>query len=277
VAALTAIIVHGYLPPLPKRIIKTRRRATVQDEPQQTRKEFTVPKAASTRETEVRAVTALSRDGNVSLPEVFVGNDGSSRQLYDNGVVMPVGWTGASTRRRTGSKFTGTLLASTEFPVGDAGANPQRIAPFSRKTWLQGVRDDIRKRSPLYAQDWFDGLRNPAKSAGACLFLYFAVLAPAVAFGGVMQTATCGALGPRDVLLSCGLSGMAYAYWAASFPRHAIEQTQLRGQRRVDGVGRLDGVERERETCHVERHRRDCSITPPTRLATHAGASRASP
>ena len=27
-----------------------------------------------------------------------------------------------------------------------------------------------------------------------------------------MQTATCGALGPRDVLLSCGLSGMAYAY-----------------------------------------------------------------
>jgi hypothetical protein len=212
VAALAAAaVVTGYLPPLPTTRVRTRRRATVQDEPQQTRKEFTVPKAASTRETEVRAVTALSRDGNVSLPEVFVGNDGSSRQLYDNGVVMPVGWTGASTRRRTGSKFTGTLLASTEFPVGDAGANPQRIKPFSRKTWLQGVRDDIRKRSPLYAQDWFDGLRNPAKSAGACLFLYFAVLAPAVAFGGVMQTATCGALGPRDVLLSCGLSGMAYA------------------------------------------------------------------
>ena len=138
------------------------------------------------------------------------------------GSCMITGWScrsggRASTRRRTGSKFTGTLLASTEFPVGDAGANPQRIAPFSRKTWLQGVRDDIRKRSPLYAQDWFDGLRNPAKSAGACLFLYFAVLAPAVAFGGVMQTATCGALGPRDVLLSCGLSGMAYAYCAASF------------------------------------------------------------
>ena len=233
IAAL-AVAVHGYLPPPPTRNLRTRRRATVQDEPQQTRKEFTVPKAASTRETEVRAVTALSRDGNVSLPEVFVGNDGSSRQLYDNGVVMPVGWTGASTRRRTGSKFTGTLLASTEFPVGDAGANPQRIKPFSRKTWLQGVRDDIRKRSPLYAQDWFDGLRNPAKSAGACLFLYFAVLAPAVAFGGVMQTATCGALGPRDVLLSCGLSGMAYACWAASIPRVCSTAPSTR---------RLDGVE----------------------------------
>ena len=183
----------------------------------------------------------------MSLPEVFVGNDGSSRQLYDNGVVMPVGWTGASTRRRTGSKFTGTLLASTEFPVGDAGANPQRIAPFSRKTWLQGVRDDIRKRSPLYAQDWFDGLRNPAKSAGACLFLYFAVLAPAVAFGGVMQTATCGALGPRDVLLSCGLSGMAYASRAASFrlfERHRCDCSMAWGEvtrNAVDATARWRG------------------------------------
>lgn len=208
VAALA--VVSAYLPPLPARKGNTRRYAAV-DEPQQTRKEFTVPKAASTRETEVRAVTAATRDGNVSLPEVFVGNDGSSRQLYDNGVVMPVGWTGASNRRRTGSKFTGTLLSSTEFPVGDAGANPQRIAPFSRKTWLKGVRDDMRRRGPVYGQDWLDGLKSPAKSAGACLFLYFAVLAPAVAFGGVMQAATCGALGPRDVLLSCGLSGMAYA------------------------------------------------------------------
>ena len=231
-----------------------------------------MPKAASTRETEVRAVTAQSRDGNVSLPEVFVGNDGSSRQLYDNGVVMPVGWTGASTRRRTGSKFTGTLLASTEFPVGDAGANPQRIAPFSRKTWLQGVRDDIRKRSPLYAQDWFDGLRNPAKSAGACLFLYFAVLAPAVAFGGVMQTATCGALGPRDVLLSCGLSGMAYAYWAASFffLLDGVERSDSRCTSRETQRGAARRWRRERPM-ESERHTQRQDKKP------NAGASRASP
>ena len=185
---------------------------------------------------------------------------------------MPVGWTGASTRRRTGSKFTGTLLASTEFPVGDAGANPQRIAPFSRKTWLQGVRDDIRKRSPLYAQDWFDGLRNPAKSAGACLFLYFAVLAPAVAFGGVMQTATCGALGPRDVLLSCGLSGMAYASRAASF-------FFLDGVRLLDGV---EGRDPQRHRCATERQRRwrmehTHESTSQKQHGRNTGASPASP
>ena len=224
-------------------------------------------------------MTALSRDGNVSLPEVFVGNDGSSRQLYDNGVVMPVGWTGASTRRRTGSKFTGTLLASTEFPVGDAGANPQRIKPFSRKTWLQGVRDDIRKRSPLYAQDWFDGLRNPAKSAGACLFLYFAVLAPAVAFGGVMQTATCGALGPRDVLLSCGLSGMAYAYcdrrpFAFSTASRGVTRDARREKHGEEP--RVDGVARGRWSRRDTRwSRRDTRTDKDTK--TNAGASRASP
>ena len=74
-AALAAPRGRGYLPPYPTRQLPTIRpedapRAAVQGEPQQTSKEFTVPKAASTRETEVRAVTALSRDGNVSLPEV---------------------------------------------------------------------------------------------------------------------------------------------------------------------------------------------------------------
>ena len=135
------------------------------------------------------------------------------------------------------------------------------------------MRDDIRKRSPLYAQDWFDGLRNPAKSAGACLFLYFAVLAPAVAFGGVMQTATCGALGPRDVLLSCGLSGMAYAYCdrrpvASSTASRGVTREKHREAPRVDGVevdeSRRCGACRE----WSDRHGHE---------KTTAGASRASP
>ncbi|KAH8067620.1 inorganic anion exchanger [Aureococcus anophagefferens] len=63
----------------------------------------------------------------------------------------------------------------------------------------------------MYATDWADGFRSPGKTLGASAFLYFAVLAPAIAFGGAMTAATSGVLGPRDVILSCGLSGMAYA------------------------------------------------------------------
>ena len=167
------------------------------------------PQQGAVAELEVQTITS-SVKGNVSVPEVFVGNDGMSRQLFDNGVVLPVGWTGASTRRRTGSQFTGGI-GSTSWPVGEASANPGQILPFSRSTWLQGLRGDLRRRLPLYGSDLADGFKSPAKTAGAVLFLYFAVLAPAIAFGGVMTTVTFGALGPRDVILSCGLSGMAYA------------------------------------------------------------------
>ena len=157
---------------------------------------------------EARPITSTT-SGNVSVPEVFVGNDGSSRQLFANGVVLPVGWTGASNRKRTGSKFFGaSSLGATTWPVGEAAANPAAV-PFSRRSWLSGIRGDLKRRAPNYLRDWADGLT--VKTAGAVCFLYFAVLAPAVAFGGVMAATTGGALGPRDVLLSCGLSGMAYA------------------------------------------------------------------
>ena len=60
-----------------------------------------MPKAASTRETEVRAVTALSRDGNVSLPEVFVGT------MALRGSCMIMGWScrsGGPERRPDGER-----------------------------------------------------------------------------------------------------------------------------------------------------------------------------
>ena len=136
----------------------------------------------------------------------FVGNDGSVRQQYDNGVVLPIGWTGSSVRRRTGAR-----LSTSAWPVGEARANPAPAKVFRRETMFKGLREDWRRRAPFYAEDWIDGLKSPGKTFGAVLFLYFAVLAPAVAFGGVMAAATGGALGPRDVLASCGLSGMAYA------------------------------------------------------------------
>ena len=251
IAAL-AVAVHGYLPPLPTIRVRTRRLATVQDEPQQTRKEFTVPKAASTRETEVRAVTALSRDGNVSLPEVFVGNDGSWRQLYDNGVVMPVGWTGASTRRRTGSKFTDAGVDG--FP----SATPARIRSASRRS-----RGNIRRRSPLYAQDWFDGLRNPAKSAGACLFPYFAVLAPAVAFGGGHADGDVQGAGAARRAAELRAERHGLRVWRpASFSSASVGEHVRVGKRREEP--RVDGVEVDVEA-RGDEWRRDGACRDETR------------
>ena len=55
-----------------------------------------------------------------------------------------------------------------------------------------------------------DGLRS-GKSLAAISFLYFACLAPVIAFGGAMAGLTRGAMGVAEVILSCGLCGMAYA------------------------------------------------------------------
>jgi len=52
------------------------------------------------------------------------------------------------------------------------------------------------------------------KTIPTVLFLYFACLAPAVAFGGISYGLTQGAMGVIDFLLSCGVSGMLYAIFS---------------------------------------------------------------
>ncbi len=52
------------------------------------------------------------------------------------------------------------------------------------------------------------------KTLPTILFLYFACLAPAVAFGGISYGLTKGSMGVIDFLLSCGFSGMAYSIFS---------------------------------------------------------------
>ena len=93
------------------------------------------------------------------------------------------------------------------WPLGDAKANPTNVQrPFS------GLRGDIALRLPTYLDDWRAGLQ--AKTVGATLFLYFACLAPVVAFGGALQLATQGNLGIVECIISRGVCGMAYAVLA---------------------------------------------------------------
>ncbi len=137
---------------------------------------------------------------------VFEALEGKLYRQYENGITMPTGWTGASVRRRTGAAFEDAPTEAppapiaTSWPVGDPRANPSiggRLAVPAIE-WFRGVRDDLRRRFlPYYWADWRDGFTT--KSIGAIAFLYFAVLAPAIAFGGVMSTLTKGSLGVVEV------------------------------------------------------------------------------
>lgn len=99
------------------------------------------------------------------------------------------------------------------FPTGDPRANPEvgGRRPLRKIQWARGLRDDFRRKSKYYVSDWADGLRSPRKSLAAGSFLYFACLAPVIAFGGAMGLVTSGAMGISEVLISCGVCGMAYA------------------------------------------------------------------
>lgn len=96
-----------------------------------------------------------------------------------------------------------------DYPLGPP-LDPPRLAP---RFWLHGLRDDILRRVPLYLSDWSDGFRF--KSIPAILFLYFACLAPVVAFGGLTYSLTAGSIGVIEFIISSGLSGMIYALFSA--------------------------------------------------------------
>lgn len=75
-----------------------------------------------------------------------------------------------------------------------------------------GLIADLRRRMPHYISDIKDGLHP--KCLSSTLFLFFACLAPAVTFGGVMAEVTEGAIGPVEMILVTAVCGIVYALTA---------------------------------------------------------------
>ena len=74
---------------------------------------------------------------------------------------------------------------------------------------MAGIKADIKRRLPHYFDDIRDGLR--AKSLASIIFMFFACLAPAVTFGGLMGLETNGAIGAPEMLVSTAVCGLVYA------------------------------------------------------------------
>ncbi len=72
-----------------------------------------------------------------------------------------------------------------------------------------GLLDDIRRRWPHYAGDLRDGLHP--KCLSSTLFLFFACLAPAVTFGGIMADQTGGQIGAVEMIVASAGCGIVYA------------------------------------------------------------------
>lgn len=77
---------------------------------------------------------------------------------------------------------------------------------------MGGLRDDIARRWPLYASDFKDGLN--AKVLASTLFLFFACLANALAFGALTGALTGNQIGIVEMLVVTAAGGVLFALFA---------------------------------------------------------------
>ena len=77
---------------------------------------------------------------------------------------------------------------------------------------FKGIAADIRRRLPLYASDFTDGLNS--KSIASIFFLFFACLAPAVAFGGLLSVLTDGNIGAVEMIVATAICGTVYSLFS---------------------------------------------------------------
>ena len=75
-----------------------------------------------------------------------------------------------------------------------------------------GLAADLKRKMPFYRTDFKDGLNS--KVAGTTLFLYFAVLANAIAFGALTGVLTNGQIGIAEMLVVTALGGGIFALFS---------------------------------------------------------------
>jgi len=94
-------------------------------------------------------------------------------------------------------------------PVTEAAVPPELC--FTGR-FAGGILDDIRRKLPHYASDFRDGFHP--KGLAATLFLFFGVLAPTVAFGGLLHDLTNGHIGAIETIAATAIGGALYALFS---------------------------------------------------------------
>lgn len=75
-----------------------------------------------------------------------------------------------------------------------------------------GIVDDIRRKAPFFKSDFSDGLHSSV--AGTTLFLYFATLANAIAFGALTGLLTGNEIGITEMLVVTAIGGILFALFS---------------------------------------------------------------
>ena len=127
-----------------------------------------------------------------------------ARLMSDNEFRFELGW--AKERSDLALALERVVVRSS--PVEPASATETDGLAWSGR-FCGGVINDIKRRFPHYTADIKDGLHP--KTIASVMFLFFACLAPAVTFGGVMSIQTGGAIGVVEMIAASAVCGIIYA------------------------------------------------------------------
>ena len=103
-------------------------------------------------------------------------------------------------------EYREAVAAQVHFPSGES----TELHPTGR--FFGGVIKDLKRRLPFYLDDFKAGFN--AKSLAAVFFLFFACVAPAIAFGGLLSVLTNGEIGAVEMLIATAFCGIVYALFS---------------------------------------------------------------
>jgi hypothetical protein len=132
------------------------------------------------------------RKNLLSIPEMLAMRQRMKKRRIDRGLALP-------------EDETKVVEEVRQKPT----RNPlQRIPNFP----FGGVIGDIKQRYPSYLADIKDGLNS--QTVAATIFIYFACLSGAIAFGGLMGDTTQGHIGISETIIVSAVSGLLFALFS---------------------------------------------------------------
>ena len=75
-----------------------------------------------------------------------------------------------------------------------------------------GLIDDLQRKKPWYLKDFIDALSM--QTVASTIFIYFAALAPTVAFGGLLGDATNNSMASIECLVAGLIAGVLYGFFS---------------------------------------------------------------
>ncbi|KAK9962917.1 hypothetical protein ABG768_006155, partial [Culter alburnus] len=108
-------------------------------------------------------------------------------------------------------------------PSVEEQTDPHSNKPLKVKDFLRagcGIYEDLCRRLPLYLSDFTDGIlgsnRSLLKYTTTAIFLYIAILLPAIAFGSLNDESTRGEIDVQKTIIGQSIGGVIYSLCAGS-------------------------------------------------------------